>query len=289
MTETGIVLLAGAGAFGLVLGSFLNVVIFRLPRECMSIVRPRSRCIQCLRSIPWYENIPVASWVALRGRCRGCGAPISIRYPLVELLTGTLVFLIAWLRLHDATTTDPFDRWILFFAQTFAVAILIACTFIDFEFRILPDPLTYAGILAGILGSAAFPVLHRAPDAWVFDVIVVSPHLASLVAAALGAVFGGGMILFVRVVGSWIFRKEAMGQGDVFYMAFIGAFVGWRGALGTFVIACFAGSVYGIAHWLITRDRYLAFGPFLSLGGLVMMLFPEVVLDLFAWYQGLFR
>lgn len=289
MIDTGAVLLVGAGAFGLILGSFLNVVIFRLPRACMSIVRPRSRCVRCLRSIPWYENIPVFSWLALGGRCRGCRAPISPRYLLVELLTGALVFLIAWLRLRDGATPDPWDRWILFFAQTFAVAILIACTFIDFEFRILPDALTYSGILIGTLGSAAFPILHRAPDAWIFDVIVVSPHLASLTAAALGAVFGGGVILLVRVVGGWIFRKEAMGQGDVFYMAFIGAFVGWRGVLGAFAIACFAGSVYGIAHWLITKDRYLAFGPFLSLGALVMMLFPDAVFSLLAWYQGLFR
>jgi leader peptidase (prepilin peptidase)/N-methyltransferase len=276
--ETGITLLIGAGAFGLILGSFLNVVIFRLPRECMSIVRPRSRCVTCLRWIPWTENIPVLSWLALRGRCRGCGVRISARYPLVELLTGGLVLLVAWMRLTDPSVPDPFDRW-----------VLIACTFIDFEFRILPDPLTYAGIVGGVIGSAAFPALHRGADGWVFDVILFSPHVASLVAASLGAVFGAGVILFVRVVGSWIFRKEAMGQGDVFYMAFIGAFVGWRGVLGTFVIACFAGSVYGIAHWLITRDRYLAFGPFLSLGALVMMLFPEAVFGLLAWYQGLFR
>lgn len=271
--------------FGLLLGSFLNVCIFRLPRECMSIVRPRSRCVTCLRPIHWYENVPVLSYAFLRGKCAGCGARISLRYPLVELLTAGLVALIVWTRLFPAPNpADPFDRWVLILAQVYVAASLIAATFIDFEFRILPDSITKTGIVTGVLASAAFPILHRhEPIA-----AIANPHLSSLVAAALGALTGGGLILVVRVVGSWIFRKEAMGEGDIYYMAFIGSFLGWKAVLLTFFLGCLIGSVYGIAQLVITRDRYVPFGPFLSLGALVMMIFPEWIFAALAWWFGLF-
>jgi len=264
-----------AGALGLLVGSFLNVCIFRLPRNCMSIVRPRSRCLVCLRGIAWYDNVPVLSWLILGGKCRGCGTRISIRYPMVELLTGIVFAWAAYEQLYRAEGPLS-DRAVVFAVQAYLAGALIACTFIDLDFRILPDEITLSGIVLGLACGTAFPFLYGAR----LPALEWNLHLRALAAAALGAFVGGGSIFAVGVLGKLLFRKEAMGLGDVKLMAFLGAFLGWRGILLTFLLGCCAGSIYGIGQFFFTRKLrgvYVPFGPFLAFGAMAMIFFSAHV------------
>ena len=291
-----LVLWVFSGLFGLVVGSFLNVCIFRLPRNCMSIVKPRSRCPKCLNWIAWYDNFPVVSWTLLGGKCRYCKNPISIRYTLVELLTGAL-FLYAGRRALYGVHDPSWPQAVGFALECWLLGAMIVCTFIDLEFRILPDEITLSWVVIGLAASAAFPFLHG----WSGSVasggsIVVrafhylpghglpfeirEPHVASLIAGALGAVAGGGSIWLVGVLGKLVFRKDAMGLGDVKYMAMIGSVLGWRGVLLTFVLACLTGSIFGIGKYAAVRKiGYVPFGPFLSLGALTMLFWSGLVDD----------
>jgi leader peptidase (prepilin peptidase)/N-methyltransferase len=278
VTETHrIVFTAFAGVFGLLVGSFLNVCIFRLPRNCMSIVKPRSRCTRCLKFIAWYDNFPVASWLILGGKCRNCREPISVRYPLVELLTGAIFAAAAWAQLWRGTGHES-ERAVWWGVQAYLTAALIVCTFIDLEFRILPDEITISGIVLGLACGAAFPFLYRgALPAWG---VLSSPHLRGLAAGLLGAALGIGVTYAVRVLGSVLFKREAMGLGDVKLMGFLGAFLGWKGVLLTFLLGCFAGALYGVVHLLARgtiRRVAVPFGPFLALGALVMVYFSPLV------------
>jgi leader peptidase (prepilin peptidase)/N-methyltransferase len=283
--EQRVVFLIFSGLLGLLVGSFLNVCIFRLPRNCMSLVRPRSRCPKCLRLIAWYDNIPVASWLVLGGKCRGCRLPISPRYPLVELLTGALFLYAGWRELYGSSAPGP-DRAIRFVLETAFLGAMMACTFIDLDFRILPDEITIPGTLVGLGASAMFPFLHEGG----MPLTISSPHLASLAVSALGALVGGGAIYGVGVLGKLLFRKEAMGLGDVKYMAMVGALLGWKGVLFTFLIACLCGALFGIGKLLaVRRMGYVPFGPFLSLGALVMLFWPHLVYRALRWYMALFQ
>jgi leader peptidase (prepilin peptidase)/N-methyltransferase len=261
--------IAWAGLFGLVVGSFLNVCIFRLPRNCMSVARGRSRCPRCRTVIAWYDNLPVLSWILLGGKCRSCRAPISPRYALVELLTAALF---AWAAAR-LVGRPAFDAAALFALHAFFLGALVASTFIDLEFRILPDEITIPGIAVGLAFSAGAPVVQGPPPFW-----PAHPHAAGLVASVLGALVGGGVIFLVGVLGKLVFRKEAMGFGDVKFMAMVGAVLGWRAVLLTFVLACFLGSIFGIGKYLaVRRMGYVPFGPFLSGGALGMLFGAEWV------------
>lgn len=289
-----LVLWAFSGVFGLVVGSFLNVCIFRLPRHCMSIVKPRSRCPRCLTWIAWYDNFPVVSWLLLGGKCRQCKNPISVRYTLVELLTGAL-FLVAGHRALFGILEPSWINGVWFAIESSLVAAMIVCTFIDLEFQILPDEITLWGAGLGLILSSAFPFLHGWTGLYATDGVVVSrvfhyfpghgvpfelrePHLASLIAGALGALAGAGSIWLVGVLGKLLFRKDAMGLGDVKYMAMIGAILGWRGVLLTFVLGCMAGSIFGIGKFIaVRRMGMVPFGPFLSLGALLMLFWSGTV------------
>ena len=270
-----VVLFVFSGILGLLIGSFLNVCIFRLPRNCMSIRKPsRSRCPKCLTWIAWYDNIPVASWAVLGGKCRHCRNPISIRYALVELLTGGLFLYTGWRAIYGVASPG-WPQAVQFAVEAWFVSALIVSTFIDLEFRILPDEITLSGVLIGLAASAAFPFLHAA-ELWRWG--IPATPLMSAAASALGAVVGGGSIYVVGVLGKLVFRKEAMGFGDVKYMAMVGAVLGWRGVLLTFVIACLWGSLFGIGKVIVTRRMgYVPFGPFLSVGALTMLFFAPLV------------
>lgn len=285
------VLFVFSGLLGLVIGSFLNVCIFRLPRNCMSIVGPRSRCPKCLNWIAWYDNIPVASWALLGGKCRHCRHPISIRYTLVELLTGAL-FLYAGGRAvygQGLTAIESAERFAL---EGWFISALIVCTFIDLEFRIIPDEVSLSGIIIGLAASAAWPFLHplglgdlplpalRIPPA------LTHGHLASLAASAVGAIVGAGAIFSAGWMGKILFRKKvaeagedtAMGFGDVKFMAMAGAVLGWRGVLLALLVACLWGSVFGIGKLIVTRRMgFVPFGPFLSAGALTLLFAPGAV------------
>ncbi|MBD3305742.1 prepilin peptidase [candidate division KSB3 bacterium] len=236
--------------FGLLFGSFLNVCIYRIPRK-ESIVFPGSHCPNCQRPIKPWENIPLISFLVLRGKCRGCQEPISWRYPLVELLTALILVAIVY--------QFSFTLSALFYS-IFACA-LIVISFIDLDYRIIPDKISLPGIVVGILGSL-----------W-----LVTPWYATF----LGTVVGGGVILITGYIGSLAFKKEAMGGGDVKLMAMVGAFLGWKLALLTIFFASLVGAIIGIGMKLSTGDEYIPFGPFLSLGALLAMFFGRALL---AWY-----
>ncbi|MCC7380257.1 MAG: prepilin peptidase [Deltaproteobacteria bacterium] len=210
---------------GAIVGSFLNVVIVRIP-EGESIVRPRSKCPKCGDAIPSWLNIPILSWIILRGRCRRCKQSISIRYPLVELLTA-LLFLAAAMRFRP--TLALLAGWLM-------IGGLIAVTFIDLDIWEIPDEISLPGIVVGAaLRPFAFPV------AW-YDGI-------------LGALIGAAALGAVRFVGTQVFKKEAMGLGDLKLIAMIGAFLGPMGLLPTILVASVVGSVVGIALLLIGKAQ----------------------------------
>lgn len=206
---------------GLSIGSFLNVVIYRLPRG-LSVVSPRSRCNTCGHQLPWYENIPVVSWLGLRGRCSQCGTGISVRYTVVEALTG-LLFLSCLARFGWS--------WELVSALTF-VTVLVPLAFIDAELWVLPFELTLPGIFFGI--------------------VLMVPRGMNAVVTSVIAVIGCFLVYrLLEWVGWLAFRKEALGAGDKFLLAMVGAFMGWRPILGVMFLSATQGAVFGIASLLI--------------------------------------
>jgi len=273
-----------AGLFGLCVGSFANVVIYRSPREGLSVLQPaRSFCPGCRAPVSWRDNVPVLSWLLLRGRCRSCHAPIAWRYPAVELLVGAL-FAAAWW-LSPPVDTPSFGRLLALWLLAYSC---VAVTLIDLEHFIIPDVVTYPGALAGLLLSLAFPALHTGHVGFRSD----SPHLSALSAALFGLLAGGGSLFLVGRLGNLFLRRkleeagvqDAMGWGDVKWMAFAGTLLGVFSVLSAIFMGCFLGAVAGIAMKLWARARGadspvgLPFGPFLSVGILVELVRPE-----FAW------
>jgi len=241
------------GLFGLAIGSFLNVCIYRIPLG-QSIVHPPSRCTGCGQALRWHHNVPVASWLLLRGRCAFCGAGISARYPAVELLTGVVFALHALV----------FEPGPLLLVRLAFAAVLIVLAFIDIDHRILPDSMTLTGIPLGVLAAVWLPPGWRD--------------------SLLGVVVGGGSLwLIAEAYYRW--RKiEGMGMGDVKMLAMIGAVLGWRAVVVTLVLSSFSGALVGVLMMSRAKDgmRYaLPFGTFLSLGALVASLVGE---PLVAWY-----
>jgi leader peptidase (prepilin peptidase)/N-methyltransferase len=279
-------LLVGVGLLGTCLGSFLNVVVYRLPRECMSLARPRSRCPRCARPIRWFENVPVLSWVLLGGRCRGCHGAISLRYPLVELGTGVLFVLMALMLLPRAALLDPpahAQAWVTLGAAALVTSALIALALVDLDWLILPDPITKSGIILGPLLASAAPDLQPSlvTQAW-FD---LSPRLGALVHGVLGALAASGALWFVGYLGARAFRKPAMGLGDVKMAAAMGGLLGlW--AFLAIGVAAIAGALVGLVMVLFRGRRYLPFGPFLAFGTWAVMLQGREIL---AWWLGVFE
>jgi len=244
-----------AALFGLCIGSFLNVVIYRLPLG-QSLATPPSRCRNCGYSLRWFDNIPVLSWLLLRGRCRTCGVAVSWQYPLVELITAGLFVLVILL-------TPP---GVLMASRLLLVSILIALFGIDLEHQILPNSITLSGIAIGIALSVFAP-----------------PGLKdSLIGAVLGAA-----ILYGIAYGYFLWRREeGMGMGDVKMLAMIGAFLGWKAVLVTLVLSSFAGAFIGVILLGLHKGGMkfaLPFGTFLSIGALIAMFAGE---PLVTWYAG---
>jgi leader peptidase (prepilin peptidase)/N-methyltransferase len=269
---------------GAIIGSFLNVVIHRLPRE-QSIVFPTSKCPKCNSDIKAYDNIPVISYLILRGRCRSCGVGISPRYPAVEALTGLLFAAVTW---HDG----------LSFALAFDIAFaasMIALLFIDAEHMILPNAITYPGIIFALLTRVLVPYLAGPAHFDDLPQLMTSfPALpvwvVSLIGAGLGALAGGGLLWLMGFMWEKLRGIEAMGFGDVKMMLMVGAFLGWRLTFLTILIASLTGSLAGIAVMFRRGQRnlqmMLPFGIFLGIGSLLSLLFgPRII----AWYAAQFR
>lgn len=241
--------------FGLCIGSFMNVCIYRIPLS-KSIVTPRSMCPGCGRLISAYDNIPIISYIFLGGKCRKCKIPISLRYPLVEIISG-LTALAVFMRFGISA------EGAIYFAF---VSALLIITFIDIDHRIIPDTISLPGIPAGfLLASLLLPTVT---------------YKASLV----GILIGGGSLLAVAWIYNLITKKEGMGGGDIKLLAMIGAFTGWKGVLFTIFVASATGTLAGIAVMLKTQKGMklaVPFGPFLSIGAILYIFFGT---ELVSWY-----
>lgn len=266
--------------FGLLVGSFLNVCIVRLPREG-SIVRPPSHCPRCKGSIKFYDNIPVISFLLLRGKCRNCGEPISWRYPLVELLNGLLY---AW-------TIHEFGLGGEAFLVMALCSALIVITFIDFDYQIIPDVISLPGMVVGLAFAPFFMSALQDPLPFRLDLLLptTGPYLTGLINSFIGLLLGGGPLFAIGWAWEKLRHVEAMGGGDVKLMGMVGSFLGWKGALLTIMLGALAGSVAGILLILFKRhkmEKVIPFGPFLAVGSIAAMFYGP---DIISWYLGLIR
>ncbi len=245
--------------FGLCIGSFLNVCIYRLPAS-QSIAHPRSKCPECGTLIAFYDNIPLFSYLWLKGRCRHCGVTIGLRYPTVELLGG--LFALATYLKFDLNVEA-----LIYFAF---IACLLVVTFIDLDHRIIPDVITLPGIPICFAASFALPDM-------------------TYQAALLGILVGGGSLFLVAWVYSLITKKEGMGGGDIKLLAMMGALVGWKGVVFTIFVSSLVGTLSGLAVMLQSRKGMklaVPFGPFLAIGVITYIFFGTRLID---WYLNLLR
>lgn len=244
---------------GMIFGSFLNVCIHRFPRE-QSIVWPGSMCPACGKSIVWYDNIPVLSFLVLSGRCRSCNGKISSRYWMVEAVTG-LTYLWIWFRF--GATAQSLVAAILF-------SLLLVATVVDLEHQIIPDEVSLGGLFCGLFFSALIPSLHHEMVWW-----------RSLIQSFLGLLVGGGVIYITGTLGNWAFKKDSMGGGDIKLLAMIGSFLGWQKVLLVFFFAPVLALPFGLFLKFVRKKEVIPFGPFLSLAGWLVFLFGE---QFIAWY-----
>lgn len=240
--------------FGLCIGSFLNVCIYRIPKS-ESIMHPPSKCPGCGQMIKFYDNIPIISYLILKGKCRNCGSSISSRYPIVELLTG--LFALAVVFKFGLTPSA-----LIYFAF---IACLLVITFIDIDYQIIPNIISLPGI--GVFFVASFAVSE-----------------VTIIDSILGIIAGGGILFLVAWIFNIVTGREGMGQGDMKLMAMIGALVGWKGVLVTIFLSSLIGSLVGLMVMIIQKsDMKMAipFGPFLAIGSICHVFFgPEMIL----WY-----
>jgi len=256
-------------AFGTVVGSFLNVCIWRIPRG-LSVTRPlRSLCPHCGRPIRSWDNVPLLSFLMLRGRCRDCAAPISWRYPFVEGLTGLLFLGLSVLQ-RDSGPGQVIVMGLV-------VCLLIVASGVDIEFSIIPDELSAFGLIGGLLAGLLLPQLHVGDQPYhTFRTLTGTYHLDGLIGSAIGAAAGGALVLLFALVGALIFRKEAIGMGDAKLMAVVGAFLGWKVAVLSFFLSPFFGLLYGVPLLLFKERHVMPFGPFLSVGAVLVILMRPV-------------
>ena len=248
------VFLVYAAITGAAIGSFINVLVSRLPRG-ESPVRPRSRCPNCSAQIAWFDNVPMLSWLLLRGRCRACRTPISVEYPLVEA-AGALIWLGA-ARLYGPSWHG--------LSGAILLSIVLAIALIDARHYLIPDPLSLGGLAAGLA-------------------IAFLPGDPTPLSSLLGAAAGFGVLLAVGVIGEWVFKKPAMGGGDMKMMAMVGAFLGPSGAMLTIFLGALVGTIV-FAPISLRTDREVPFGVFLALGAATTFLLGEALVD---WYGGMF-
>lgn len=245
-------------SLGACIGSFLNVCIYRIPAG-LSIVHPPSRCPQCGSQIRWWQNIPIVSWLFLRGKCSVCKVKISIRYLFVESLTG-LLFLKIFMMFDLSPVTLVF--WVF-------AAMLVTLTFIDLDHQIIPDVISLPGIILGFL------TVYLTPLTWTNSL--------------LGILFGGGALWLIAILYEFLTKNEGMGGGDIKLLAMIGAFLGWKAILPVIFISSCLGTIVGVPLMLQQRASgklAIPFGPFLSAAALLWLFWGGLMLR---WYFGLFR
>lgn len=242
-----------AAVFGAVFGSFMNVLIYRLPRE-KNVVTGRSKCPSCEKTIAPYDNVPVVGWLWLRGKCRACGWRIPFRYPLVEIMSAVSAALIVW---GYGVTLE--SVWVYAF-----VSIMIVITFIDWEHQIIPDPLSLGGVVLG----------------WIGSVVCLG---IGFVDSLIGSVVGAGIVLAIAGLYRAVRKVHGMGGGDVKLMAMIGAFLGWKMVFPVLFIAAVLGSIYSL--FLLRRggdgQTTVAFGSFLAPAACVMLFAGQRLVGLY--------
>jgi len=264
-----------AALFGLLIGSFLNVCIHRLPRD-LSVVRPRSHCPECEKTIAWFDNVPVLSYLLLKGRCRHCGKPIPARYPIVEVLTAVLFFAFV-ARLGPSLPAFKF---------CLLSALLVGLVFSDFEELILPDEFTLGGLVAGLALSWVIPI-SDGPTEFLFTITgaPLKGHLLSLAESAFGAALPSGFLWLTGALFEKIRHKEGLGFGDVKMIAMVGAFLGLTGTLRTLIFGSLLGSVIGVLYILVTKKDHksyeLPFGSFLGVAAILVILVEQRVFRAF--------
>ncbi len=273
MTLYDVVSLVFLFAAGSCIGSFLNVCIYRVPRD-QSIVFPGSHCPHCSHSIAWYDNLPILSFFILRGRCRHCGGGISSRYVTVEWLTAVLFVLIGLQHGYSAVTP----------LYCLLSAGLIVAAFVDLDFMIIPDTVSLGGILSGVILSVLFPVLHGIQ---VDSMTAGAARLASLWSSLAGLLAGYGILWLVAKAGKRVLKRDAMGMGDVKLLGAIGAFLGYEAVLFTIFISSVLGAVVGLALMASHKHRWkleIPYGPYISLAATIWMLFgPPIVNAYIQW------
>ncbi len=251
--------IVGSIIFGAIVGSFLNVCIYRIPKG-ESIVLPGSHCPHCQRSIPFYDNIPLISYLLLRAKCRHCQGPISLQYPLVEGVTAFSSFVL-------------FSQFGISWSYLFYFAFLsslIVITVIDLYHQIIPDVISLPGIAVGLIASFILPQLT---------------FLNSLI----GLLLGGGTLILVATFYHWLFKREGMGGGDIKLLAMIGAFLGWKAVVLTILLGSLVGSLIGVVVIMIKGKNLkyaIPFGPFLSFGAALSLFYGE---NLIRWYLSMNR
>jgi len=238
-----------AFVFGSVVGSFLNVCIYRMPRE-ESVVWPGSRCPSCKKPIAWFDNIPIISWLSLRARCRHCKKPIAWRYPLVEALSGAATLIVL-----GKFGFNPHGLIYLFF-----VYALIVVTFIDLDFQIIPDEISVGGTIVGMLLSVLWPQLHG-----------VDSPLQGWQAASLGVLVGGGSLYLTGMLGDFLFKKESMGGGDIKLLAMAGSILGWQAVAIAFFLSPMLALIPGLLLIYFKKEHVIPYGPFLAMALLVAL------------------
>lgn len=241
------------GLGGVSIGSFLNVLIYRLPRK-MPLILERSICPHCQNKLKWYHNLPLVAFVFLRGKCAFCQKRISWRYPFVELLNGLFYLYFYW----------QFGLSYEFFVFCFLASALLAIFFIDIDFQIIPDAITLPGIVLGLAVS------------WL-------PGGIGILNAFIGLLVGGGSLYLIALLGDWIFKKESMGGGDIKMTAMLGTFLGWKQILFIFICSSLIGLVVSIILMIFSKkvreSRIVPFGPFLALAAAISMLYGNQIIE----------
>ncbi|MBD3403058.1 prepilin peptidase [candidate division GN15 bacterium] len=243
------------GAVGLCLGSFLNALIYRIPRK-LPFVMNRSVCPKCSSQLKWYHNIPLVSYLFLRGKCAFCGERISPRYPIVELANAGLYLYFYW---QLGFTVD-------FFIFAYLSSVLLAIFLIDLDHQLIPNFFTYSGIVLGLGLSFV-------------------PGGLSPVQSLIGFLVGGGSLYLIALLGDWLFKKESMGGGDIKMAAMLGAFLGWQKVLFVFIASAAIGLVVSIIMMLLSarmrEERVIPFGPFLAGAAMLAILYGDRIIEFY--------
>lgn len=269
--------------WGANVGSFLNVVAYRLPLG-MSVVRPRSRCPACRTQIRALDNVPILSWLLLGRRCRGCKSGISARYPAVEAFSGLVAVHVAY---HYVIASGDWGRvqsWLVALTVFTLAAALLAASLIDAERRILPDAITKPGMWAGPAVAAVFPQIvfgaAGAPPSWAVWVPAEAPlPLQAALFSVSGIVIGAGVIWSIGRIARLVLGQEGMGFGDVKLLGMLGGFMGPLDAVITLVVASFLGSIVGGPLLLVARRQKIPFGPYLALAGYLQILYGDRLIE----------